>query len=433
MRLPALILFIIFPACLFGQKVSNNIIQLPLIFKNGYGAFPVSLAAVGFENLQINNPWSKTYLEVSGIPKNWKNVKKGMIWFDARQFVYQNYVAENISSTRYNELQKAWNWKPVESKLSSKPLKCFVYVATGEDDTGRKMVLVDTNNDLDLSDEKAFIPVEFSSDKIIDSLADNAIQVSYEKLYNGKIITTKIPLLIVNFHSSLWYNFPEYAVAYYNISNIEQEIAISSGEPGYYNSKIIMINDTLRTKKANADLIISKGEYISLNNTLYINRGVDLTNGVLELEKAGQKSSLYSTQINFKAIPFKGKEFTSKENISLDKYKGKFLYLDFWGTWCGPCLKEIPNINAAYNKLEKSKIEILGIVGQDNAISLKKGIKKEKILWPQILSDAKNKIVESYAIDSYPTSFLLNPEGIIIAKNLRGEDLYNLINKLITK
>jgi len=434
MKFTALILLIIHPIYSFGQKSNNNIIKLPLTFKNGYGPFGASLSLFVFESTEANNSWSKTYLDVIGIPKNWKNVKKGTICFDVYQFVYQNYSAKNISPAFYNDLQQSWKWIPDKPKLSFNPLKCYVYVATGEDDKGKIWTIIDANNNLDFGDDNAFIPVEFILGKSIDSLSDNAIQVNYERLYKGKIIQTKIPLLIVNVHSSLWYTYPQYAVAYLKKPGIKKEIAISSGEPNFSKPKIILINDTLKIKKAKSDLIISNGEYVSIDNTIYKNKGVDFTNEVLELEKVTVNyQKLYSTQVNFKAIPFEGKEFIMKEVISLDKYKGKFLFIDFWGTWCGPCVNEIPNIKTAYEKFDKSKIEFLGIVGGDNATSLKKFIEKEKILWPQILSDETNKIVEAYRIAGYPTSFLINPEGIIIAKNLRGEDLYNVITKLMTK
>ncbi|RYD74896.1 MAG: TlpA family protein disulfide reductase, partial [Sphingobacteriales bacterium] len=75
-----------------------------------------------------------------------------------------------------------------------------------------------------------------------------------------------------------------------------------------------------------------------------------------------------------------------------------------------------------YKKLDSNKIAFLGIAVDDKE-QLKKYIEKEKILWPQILSNEENKIKDIYNIDSYPTTLLIDPNGKIIAKNLRGEDL----------
>lgn len=435
MKFSGLILILILPICSFGQKANTDILQIPLALNSGYGPFHSSLSSIGFETNEENNPWAKTYLEIKGIPQNWKNIKKGMIFLNAHQFVYQNYLKGNISSTRYKKIQQSWQWVPNKSKLSDNPIKCFVYVVTGENDAGEKWTIVDKNNNLDFGDDTAFVPAEFNpGTNMEDSLSANAIQVSYERLYKRRIIQNQIPLLIVNFGSSLWYNFPQYGIAYFNTSPSKHEIFVSPDEPSFSKSQIIMFNDTLISRKANQDLIISEGEYISIDNNVYKYRGVDFTNGILELEKiAANSHELYSTQVNFKAIPFWGSEFTSGDSISLDKYKGKFLFLDFWGTWCGPCLKEIPNIKNVYEKLDKSKVQILGIVGEDKATSLRKYIDKENILWPQILSDETNQIVESYRITGYPRSFLINPEGIIIAKNLRGDDLFKLLNELMSQ
>ncbi|MBN1820940.1 MAG: TlpA family protein disulfide reductase, partial [Prolixibacteraceae bacterium] len=104
---------------------------------------------------------------------------------------------------------------------------------------------------------------------------------------------------------------------------------------------------------------------------------------------------------------------------------------DFWAVWCGPCIGELPQLKTMYDSLDKSKIEFLGVVGESPSDDLNNLIDNYSITWPQILSDDKNDIIKKYGIQGYPTSLLINPEGIIIAKNLRGKQLENKIKELI--
>ena len=87
-----------------------------------------------------------------------------------------------------------------------------------------------------------------------------------------------------------------------------------------------------------------------------------------------------------------------------------------------------------YDKLDKSKIEILGIVGElRSSDALEKMIDKYSITWPQIVSDETNKITNKYRIYGYPTTLLINPEGIIVAKNLKVKDLETKLNELMVR
>ncbi|WP_407654614.1 TlpA family protein disulfide reductase [Catalinimonas niigatensis] len=107
---------------------------------------------------------------------------------------------------------------------------------------------------------------------------------------------------------------------------------------------------------------------------------------------------------------------------------GKFIYLDFWATWCGPCIKEFPRLKKLSEQYNKDKFEIIGIVGASKSDAIKKVIEKRGVNWRQIHSD---KIVDKYQIREYPTTFLISPDGKIIGKNIRGEELEKRLAELI--
>ena len=124
-------------------------------------------------------------------------------------------------------------------------------------------------------------------------------------------------------------------------------------------------------------------------------------------------------------------DFTMKnpkgEYVSLSDYvgKGKYVFVDFWASWCGPCRDEMPNVVSAYNKYKNKGFEIVGVSLDKDEDKWIQGIKDLKMTWPQ-MSDLKlweSEVVGLYAIQGIPFTILLDKDGKIIAKNLRGEAL----------
>ena len=420
----------------YAQK---NIIELSITAKDGKGPFISSLGAISPYSEGENNIWEKTWLKTTGIPPNWTDVKKGDIETNMYQTVYQNYLSGNITRERYESLQKSWNWIPDTLNLSREPLKCKIAFAYGKGPSGETKIVVDANNNRDFSDDVLFTPVEIDLNKKanLDSFSNkNAIVVSFERLSGNKIIQEKAQLFIMhtNNYNTYMCNFPQYVSAQLD----GEEIAVCSdnyASPSYKSTSIVLIDDSIKSgKKANYDNIIALDEFIKIKGNIYKNKGVNLNRNVLVLEKTNlPQNQLYSTQVGFKTLNFEGQNFKTKSIISLDDYKGKYLLIDFWAVWCGLCIQEMPNLKALYDKVDKSKIEILGIVGGSPSDALEKMIAKHSITWPQILSDETNKITNKYGINGFPTSLLINPEGIIVPKNLRGKDLENKINELIVR
>lgn len=438
MKFQSIILFTIFIACLLSCS-EQKIIELPLTQQAGYGYFNSSLGGVSRYSEDINSPWNKTYLKVSGAPENWTNIKFGDIETNIYQSVYQNYLLGKITKEWYEELQKTWDWKPDTLELSKEPLKCKIAFAYGKDSMGVVKMIVDANNNLDFSDDESFVPYNMFPNKSFnkDSVAqNNSINVSYERFIGNKKVLTNVPIFIAYMSEFDMFlcNFPQYSVA--NING--DKIAVcSNGFTNllYKNPSIVLISDNLKEgDKISGDNLIAKNEYIEIKGNLYENMGVNQNRNTLVLEKMDlSKNELYSTQIGYKPYLFEGKNFENESQISLNEFKGKYVLLDFWAVWCVPCLKEIPNLKELYKKTDRRKFEIIGIVAESPSNILKEIIEKDSISWPQILSTDSNKIKEAYRINGYPTTYLINPEGIIIAKNLRGKELEEKVFDLINE
>lgn len=113
--------------------------------------------------------------------------------------------------------------------------------------------------------------------------------------------------------------------------------------------------------------------------------------------------------------------------VSLSDFSGKYLLLDFWASWCGPCRQENPNLVKAYAAYKDKGFEILGVSldNQDGKEAWLNAIKKDGLTWTQVsdLNSWNNEVARSYGVRAVPQSYLIDPQGIIVAQDLRGEAL----------
>jgi len=157
----------------------------------------------------------------------------------------------------------------------------------------------------------------------------------------------------------------------------------------------------------------------SLNKSVYV---IDLQNRV---------SLLRSVAIGQPAPNF---TLNTPENVplSLSDFKGKYVMIDFWASWCVPCRRENPNVLKLYNKYHEQGFEVLG-VSLDSEMELwKKAIEKDGLPWLHVsdLQRWKNQAAQLYGVNAIPHTVLIDKEGIIIAKNLRGEELVQKLDEI---
>ncbi len=173
------------------------------------------------------------------------------------------------------------------------------------------------------------------------------------------------------------------------------------------------------------------------------NPGFDMFQHAVNCAKAADPNSKYTqqieTQFNTEAKLMEGAiapDFTLKtpngEDLSLSSLRGKVVLIDFWASWCGPCRRENPNVRKLYRRFHYKGFEILGVSLDNDGNRWKGAIQADSLTWPHVsdLRGWQSSAAQLYQVSSIPQTYLIDKDGRIMAKGLRGPELEMVLAKL---
>ena len=187
---------------------------------------------------------------------------------------------------------------------------------------------------------------------------------------------------------------------------------------------------------------------VSLNNLNNMKKsyGKEITTELFSLTNEQSKQSKYGKsitrfleinkdlQLGDHYVDFEEENIAGK-NVKLSDIKGKYVLLEFWSSGCVPCRKENPNLVKTYLKYKDLGFEIFGVSNDSDRNSWIKAIKKDGLIWENVssLSHGQDDANSIYGISRIPSNYLIDEEGILIARNLRGDSLEEKLEELFKK
>lgn len=343
------------------------------------------------------------------------------------------------------------------SKLTEVPVDYQVILLTGTNQKGNRIIIIDSDNNEDFSNDKILefeYPISIEKQKAIENSLQS-ILTQYEYYFEGKIIKKQINLKPSPYRGSLGLNYnttneiekkydlfvsvPEYRKGEININNTNYEVFVSNGftSQSFASRKtsiFFSIKNGKQVSELKGDIPYQIGDVMNANGMDYLIESISIWGDTLRLKYVGQNVYPAGITEGYFIPKFNAKKLDNSV-FSLDQYRGKFVLIDFWGTWCKPCIEFIPElkeINAAF----KDKNFVLISVAYDNdSKKVVDFVKKEQMDWVHVYVDQKNRdnnsLIEKLKISVYPTTILIAPDGKIITRNKPINELKEILKKAL--
>lgn len=339
---------------------------------------------------------------IDGKFENAKDLKKVMLY--QRDKVIDSAILNENGEFRFNVASPDQQFYYMAADQ-----KNYLLVAQNGDELDFKADYTNESGDYEISgSEDADKLKEFNAinSKYKKTLTD--IQQEYQqKLAQSPILKDSLEAVLIPRFESTMAQLSKETIdfAQSNKSSLVGFFAMSSLDPSKYENELIKYSDEIKGKFPNNKDIEAFG-----------NRMAELK--VLAVGNVAP---------DFEMASVDGK------NVKLSQFKGQYVLLDFWASWCAPCRDENPNLVKQYNTYKDKGFTILGVSLDDTRDKWLKAIENDKLTWHHVseLKQWDSKVVGQYQIQGIPASFLLDKEGRIIAKNLRGDELGDFLNKTL--
>lgn len=363
-------------------------------------------------------------------PPSWMNNGKVLHGLaDTHQYLHQGLNKGFVDSATYNRVIGDIN----PDLLTDEWVRGIISIAVGNDESGKPILAIDSKGTGHFEDEA---PIYFESDEIhfegtVFETMKAVTPVSFE-YFDGETKQTyeaqaRIDYLVSEGLESIQLFFKKQPFGTWEVSGQTFEVALANysfSPPYHYTRGAALLIDL--DGNGIFDIRPDGNEHYSVLEPF------NIANQVWKITEIGLDGSYVTIQTTdehvdprlalrrgSEAPDFKALAVDETE-IRLSDFRGKFVLLNFWGSWCPPCIEAVPSLKQAYEIFLKDDFQILGIAHENLEESATSFIERHEISWPNVvkLMSDESEIIEAYRIQAYPSYYLLNREGEIVEYGL---------------
>ena len=434
---------------------SNNDLKIKMAYVEGFKPFPRSQGIIAIEN-------DMSKFKVKNNLENFI-IKRFSVFPEHSK--YQDLKNGLISEREFNEIVK-YHYLDT-NKIFKNNSRSIIHVLIGKSIKGKRIIIFDQNGDFDFTNDFEYVfeypnPLmftdgnDFYDNSLVNKFVDDSIpsvKVTGEGNYNNVKYKKELLLkpnpynsgAIVQYKRKIEQDFPikilfdEHLEGSFSIDNNKYHIALNNLGITYlsYSNKSYW-RIMLRKDDEKEFYMGKKGEglykyndTIYLENRKYMVKSISLYGDEIILSHVGDvKNKIFGYFPDQFISDFYFKDF--KESIVNTKAINKqFLLIDFWGTWCKPCIEMLPKLEELYSKSDTSKIEFISIASENKITKDKfaEFLKTHNMKWKQILEteETKGKLSELFQVSIYPTFFLIDKDRKIVIKGNSETEFNELI------
>ena len=434
-----------------GGSLSDTLI-ISLDQVKGFGPFSPSSGFL--RELSGNNPWITATPEVTGIPDTLSDLRFFVRHMHFKQHAWQSWKAGLLDSSHVMSAFSIWGADT--TRVTSQYLDLHVTIATGTDSGGRTRVIISPGTDL--SDATAHILPDTADTQTFPHFESMVVEPIHFELFDGESVITvsswyrvsgpvpfgipgeSAPMLIDGTYS---HRRADLVPGLDNVPVFLQNEFID-GSYDYQKSRLF-VGHPPTDQPVTPSMMAGVGEYVMIGGESYRFDDVRIDGSQIRLVREPDLAAQTGTQPGLRAPELRGEVFApvpqsqagmdpestgqagtdpASTEIDIGKMRGKWVFLDFWGTWCPPCIDEMPYLKEVWRLFRDDGFAMVGIA-YDESDKLSQFLEEWGIEWPQILEEQRgpNEILRTWGVLGFPSTFLLDEDGIVRYRQLRHYEL----------
>jgi thiol-disulfide isomerase/thioredoxin len=424
-----------------GCGDSGKPIEIALEQTPGYGLFRSSRSIV--------SP-ARHVVEYRGVPE-------GIVEYVVREFslqpaqhAWERYLDGHLSQDALHAQMERLGADT--TLLSREPLQHRVRVLVGTHENGKRVIIADANNDGDFSNDPLFeydYPLEVAAQLELEAELP-AVDVQVQLFVDGEVVTQRVNMVFSPYEGNV-------RITYSNISEKEQKYYLFASTPhhrqgsvrlrgqpysvhvandfagplyDHENARLLIVADTADAALPDAAFAWSPGEVVHVDGYDYLFAGVSPFGERLLLEPLGENPQPFGITEGFRPPAFKALTL-DREVFRLEDHAGSYVLLDFWGTWCMPCIRLIPELKQLHADLAHHNFRLVGVAFDRDAAAVQEFVHDNEMNWLHTFVEMSRQeplsLVEVFKVNAFPTKILIDPEGKIIARGKSIEEIRELL------